>query len=106
MNFSFETSRATKYIATVGDQIELIPPSTPDTTPNPRCQPWPGPIRNLIPNKRFNENNTMAIPIATVKSAVGYSAMNVDVTKMQTMIATAKSQYSRAIAHLSDALAN
>jgi hypothetical protein len=48
----------------------------------------------------------MAMPIATVSNAVGYDVMNIDVTKMDTIIAKANSQYSRAMSNLLGAWAN
>ena len=71
MNMSFGVFRAIRYIATGGDQMEDSPPSTPDTTPTPSCQPRPGPTGSDRPNSRLSEKITIATPMATVSRAVG-----------------------------------
>ena len=74
------------------DQIELTPPRTPDTIPNPSCQPMPGPMLNLNPISPFSATMIMATPIEIVKSAVGYDAIKSEVIKMLTRMAAPKIQ--------------
>ena len=71
MKRSLGVSRAIRYMATGGDQIELRPPRTPATTPKAPCQTGPGPIGTVTPNSRFSEKITIALPMATVSRAVG-----------------------------------
>ena len=101
MNRSFEVFRAIRYMATGGDQIELNPPRKPDITPTPICQNRPGPIGREKPNKRFAEKMTIVKPITTVRKLVGNAVICHEVTKMLTMIASAKYLYFLAVCILS-----
>ena len=92
MKRSLSMPRAIRYMATGGDQIELTPPRTPDTIPNPSCQPMPGPMLNLNPISPFSATMIMATPIEIVKSAVGYDAIKSEVIKMLTRMAAPKIQ--------------
>jgi len=97
MNSAFETLRASKYIATGGDQIELRPPRTPASIPIAKCHAELAPKDILAPNIWLSENDIMAKPIVTEIKALGKDIMNRDVRKMLIIIDTPKSQYLFAI---------
>ena len=94
INFSLETSLASRYIAIGGDQIELNPPSMPETMPVVICHPYFGPIKSFTPTKVLIEKATMAMPIEIVIRALGYDLINIDVTKIVIINAIAQYLYS------------
>ena len=93
INSALLTLRASKYIATGGDQIELRPPKTPENNPTPICQPQLSFIGNLASNICVNENDIIAIPMDVVSKAFGYDKMKNEVMNMLTTIENANNQY-------------
>ena len=97
MNSAFEALRASKYIATGGDQIELKPPRTPAKTPMAKCQIELAPKDIFVPNIWLRENDIIANPIVTEMIDFAKDIINKDVKKILTIIDTPKSQYFFAI---------
>ena len=97
MNSAFETLRASKYIATGGDQIELKPPRPPANIPMATCQIELAPKDIFAPNIWLRENDIIAKPMVTEMMDLGKDIMNRDVKKMLTIIERPKSQYLFAI---------